>query len=366
MKKFRVALTILLAVSLLFVAACSDPKPTPTEPSASVAVTETVKETVKETESAPVVIDKLKVAYVPSMDVELILDTTEPLKQLLIDELANHNFDVKEVVITVGTSFEAVGEAISAGSADIGFGSAAIYITYDDEVDLLLTATRLDFDRQGTDPMTWNGSIATRDAERQTTGYPGLIYAGPSEYGQMLAAKVAKGETLTWEELDGARWAVASPTSNAGYLYPALWLKNNYGKMITDLTTVIPGTAYPQMFAQAANETIDVFVCYADGRGSYVEQWSKEFGRENAIEEDVQVIGVTDWIANDVVIGSETSDVMLLPGFRQAFCDAMIAIAKTPAGSEAISIFSHVGYFPGKDSAYDPMRAVQDIIKAID
>lgn len=87
---------------------------------------------------------------------------------------------------------------------------------------------------------------------------------------------------------------------------------------------------------------------------------------ENAIEEDVQVIGVTDWIANDVVIGSETSDVMLLPGFRQAFCDAMIAIAKTPAGSEAISIFSHVGYFPGKDSDYDPMRAVQDIIKAID
>ncbi len=365
MKTRRVLLAVLLVLALFLTAACSD-KPV-TEPTDS--ADPSGEPTQSQTEPAPVepvVVEKLRVAYVPSMDVELILETTEPLKQLLIDELAKHNFDVKEVEITVGTSFEAVGEALSAGSADIGFSSALVYITYDDEVDLLLTATRYDFDRSGTDPMVWNGSLAQRDPSKQVTGYPGLIYAGPSPHGKMLAEKVQNGEELTWEDLDGATWAVANTSSNAGYLYPALWLKARYGKMISDLTTVLPGTAYPQMFAQAANEQVDVFLCYADGRSSYEEQWTGEWGREKPIEEEVIVIGVTDMITNDVVIGSLTSDTMKLPGFREAFVESMMEIAKTDDGFAAIQIFSHTGYFPGIDAEYDAMREAQSILKGLE
>ena len=54
----------------------------------------------------PVEIDTLKVAFVPSRDPEEIITTTEPLKQLLIDELAKEGFNVKSVEITVGTSLK--------------------------------------------------------------------------------------------------------------------------------------------------------------------------------------------------------------------------------------------------------------------
>jgi phosphonate transport system substrate-binding protein len=365
MRKLSVFVALLLIASIMLLAtACGPKEPAPTEGATpGPAPTEGTPEPKP---AEPVEIPKLRIAYVPSMDVELILETTEPLKQLLIDELANHNFDVKEVEITVGTSFEAVGEALSAGSADIGFSSALVYITYDDEVDLLLTAARYDFKESSMDPMVWNKGLAERDDTKQVTGYPGLIYAGPSEYGKMLAAKVEAGEELTWEDMDGAVWAVANTSSNAGYLYPSLWLRDRFGKMISDLSNVLPGTAYPQMFAQAANETVDVFVCYADGRSGYEDQWLGELGRDKPIEEEVKVIGVTDWITNDVVIGSLVSDTMMTEGFRQAFCDSLVAISQTEAGFEAIQIFSHVGYLPGVDSEYDAMRAAQEILRDLE
>ena len=44
--------------------------------------------------------------------------------------------------MTVGTSYTAVGEALSAGSADIGFISGGNYVLFSDDCDVLLTALR--------------------------------------------------------------------------------------------------------------------------------------------------------------------------------------------------------------------------------
>ena len=63
-------------------------------------------------------IDTLRIAFVPSREPEEIITATEPLKQMLTDELAKLGYDVGEVDITVGTSYEAVGEALAAGTAD--------------------------------------------------------------------------------------------------------------------------------------------------------------------------------------------------------------------------------------------------------
>ena len=67
-------------------------------------------------------IETLKVAFVPSREPEEIITATEPLKQMLTDELAKLGYDVGEVDITVGTSYEAVGEALAAGLLDLGHG----------------------------------------------------------------------------------------------------------------------------------------------------------------------------------------------------------------------------------------------------
>ncbi len=42
--------------------------------------------------------------------------------------------------MSVGTSYTAVGEALSAGSADIGFISGGNYVLFSDDCDVLLTA----------------------------------------------------------------------------------------------------------------------------------------------------------------------------------------------------------------------------------
>lgn len=357
MKKTKIMLSLLMSFALLFCTACSS------APAKSDAGAASVKSDTASKE--PVKVDKLRIAYVPSMEAQAILDSTEPLKGILIEEMAKHGFEIKEVEITVGTSFEAVGEALASGSVDIGIAGASVYVTFEDEVDLLLTATRNGFKDESADPKVWNTGDNKRVDNNPVTGYRGLIYAGPSAYGKTLAAKVEKGEKLTWEDLDKAVWAVGNTTSNAGYLYPCLWLKTNYDKLISDLSNVIPGTNYPTMFTQAANEQIDVFTVFADGRADFEEAWTTEMGRKDSIWDEVKVIGVTDLIMNDVTMGSKASETMQIPGFKEAFCQSMIDIAKTDKGAEIISILSHTGYVIGKPADYDSMREVQEIVKSI-
>ena len=66
-------------------------------------------------------IDSLKIAFSPYADADTITTATEPLENLLKETLLEKGYDVKDIDMTVGTSYTAVGEALSAGSADIGF-----------------------------------------------------------------------------------------------------------------------------------------------------------------------------------------------------------------------------------------------------
>lgn len=365
LKKVRGVLCILLAAVTMLSGACGNSGTSAPAPAPTTAATETAAQQAEQPQEE-VQIDKLRIIYVPSTDAQVLLAAVEPLKQMLIDELKTHGFQVGEVEITVGTSFEVVGESLASGSVDIGIGGASVYVTYDDEVDLLLTATRNDFNKEGDDPKTWNNGLPERIEGKLTTGYRGLIYAGPSNYGRQLAEKVDNGEALTWDDLNQATWAVGNTTSNAGYLYPCLWLKKNYDKVFADLANVIPGTNYPTMFTQAASEQIDVFMVFADGRTDYEEAWTAELGRSESIWDEVRVIGVTDMIMNDVIMGSQISDVMMIPGFKEAYSQSMISISATEAGREAIDILSHNGYVIGNDADYDSVRDVQAIIKTLD
>ena len=199
--------------------------------------------------------DKLTFQFVPSKDADVIITGTKNLPDLIKAEMATLGYDIGEVEISVGTSYEATGEAMSAGTIDVGWlpgGTYAIY-SQNQEVDVILTATRAGLSNDSENPADWNGEAnKTLPTDTQVTFYRALIYAGPSEYGKQLAAKVNAGETLTWEELDAATWAVGNTSSSAGYIYPTMWLMNNYdGKKISDLSSVV-NLGYADAFAQAA------------------------------------------------------------------------------------------------------------------
>ena len=216
----------------------------------------------------------------------------------------------------------------------------------------------------------WNGEAnATKKDGPQVTYYRSLIYATPSAYGQELAAKVNAGEKLTWEDLDKATWAVQKTSSSAGYIYPSMWLMANYdGKKISDLSNVMPiDSGYGTAFSYAAAESVDIIVCYADGRNDYEASWTlptdqqdetgkQGMGRSDSIWNEMNVIGVTEGIYNDTVAISKESQ-YYTPEIVAALQECFINIIGTDEGKAIFDVYSHTGYAKATDADYDGARA---------
>ena len=319
--------------------------------------------------------DKLTLEFVPSKDADVIIAGTANLPELVKAEMAKLGYDIDEVDITVGTSYDATGEAMSAGTIDIGWLPGGTYALYSDDTEVILTATRNGLSNDSENPADWNGEAnATRKDGPQVTYYRSLIYATPSEYGKQLAAKVNAGEALTWEDLNQARWAVQKTSSSAGYIYPTMWLMENYdGKKISDLANVVPlDSGYGTAFSYAAAEQVDIIVCYADGRNDYEASWTlpvdqqdetgkQGMGRSESIWNELNVIGVTDGIYNDTVAISKESQ-FYTPELIEALQNCFINIISTEEGKEIFNVYSHAGYAVAQDSDYDGARAALAVV----
>ena len=102
-------------------------------------------------------IETLRLQFVPSRPAEEIIQTTDGLGDLLIAEMAKHGYEIGSVDISVGDSFEAAGEALSAGSVDLAWLPSGTYIVYSDDVEVILTATRNGLSNDSKNPADWNG-----------------------------------------------------------------------------------------------------------------------------------------------------------------------------------------------------------------
>ena len=326
--------------------------------------TDSSTSTTASSETSSKKIDTLRIAFVPSREPEEIITATEPLKQMLTDELATLGYDVGEVDITVGTSYEAVGEALAAGTADVGLIPGGTYVLYDDGCDVLLTATRDGLSIDSDNAKDWNDNAPTEPTTEQVTSYRALMIAGPSEKGKELAAKVNAGEALTWEDVSSANWSVANSSSPAGYIYPSLWLQENFDKNITDLPHAVQSDSYGSAFARLASGQVDILCTYADARRDYEDEWTTEYGMTNSIWDDTAVVGVTPAIYNDTISVSKTSPIMD-DDFKQALGQAFINIGNTEEGKEVIAIYSHNGYQWAKSEDYDSERAAQEMIQSL-
>ena len=321
--------------------------------------------------------DKLTFEFVPSKDADVIITGTKNLPELVQAEMAKLGYDIGEVDITVGTSYEATGEAMSAGTIDVGWlpgGTYAIY-SQNGEVAVILTATRAGLSNDSENPADWNGDAnKTLPTDEQVTFYRSLIYAAPTEKGKALAAKANAGEEITWDELNDCVWAVGNTSSSAGYIYPTMWLMDHYdGKKISDLATVI-NLGYADAFAQAAAEQVDIICCYADGRRDYEIAWNlpidqqdetgkQGMGREDSIWNELNVIGVTNGIYNDTVAITTAKPEINNPEFIAALQQALINIIGTEEGAQIFSVYSHTGYAIANDSDYDGARQALTVVK---
>ena len=307
--------------------------------------------------------EELVVYFVPSRNPEDIEKATEPLTNMLQEELAAQGFEFENISVEVGTSYEAVGESLASGTAHVGFVPGGTYVLYADDIDVALTATRFGLSHDSDNPADWN-TAPTEATEDHVTYYRSLVIAGPSEKGQALAAKINNGEALTKEDIQNVTWGVqASTSSSAGYIYPSLWLQENFGMSILDLPNKVALDGYGTAVSQLANEQIDVMVAYADARRDFEAQWTTDFGREGSIFEETNVVGVTKGIYNDTI--SVTKDEMMTPELKEAIQQAFINIGNTPEGQEIISIYSHQGYEVGNNADYDGEKAAQELIQSM-
>ena len=167
-----------------------------------------------------------------------------------------------------------MGEALSAGTADVGLIPGGTYVLYDDGCDVLLTATRDGLSIDSDSAKDWNDNAPTEATTKQVTSYRALMIAGPSEKGQALAAKVNAGEDLTWEDVSGVNWSVVGSSSPAGYIYPSLWLQEQFDKNITELPTPYSPILTAGAFARLASGQMDVLCTYADARRDYADKWT--------------------------------------------------------------------------------------------
>lgn len=308
--------------------------------------------------------DELVVYFVPSRESEEIVTATKPLKEMLKTALAEEGYEFKDIKIEVGTSFEAVGETLAAGTAHVGFIPGGTYVLYDDGAEVILTATRDGLSKDSDNPADWNDGKATLPTKDQVTYYRALAVAGPSAKGKELAAKVNAGEKLTADDIKSAKWGVMSSSSPAGYIYPTIWLKDNFGLTITDLPNAVQNDSYGSALTRLASEQLDVVFMYADARRDYESKWTSDYARSASIWEETNVIGVTPGIYNDTISVSKNAD-FIDEDFKKALQNAFIKIGNTEEGKEVISIYSHNGYQVGEDKNYDKEREAQEIIKSM-
>ena len=325
---------------------------------ASAAATEAATEAAStEAGGEAVDIETLTIMYVNSRDTDAIMAATSGLGDLLKEGFAQYGYNIGNVEIKVSEDYNACGEALSAGTADIAYVPGNTYALYYQDIQLVLTATRDALSNDSDNPADWNGdaNATARNEGEPVTYYKGLIYAAPTEKGKALAEKVNAGEELTWDELAACSWSQGSTTSGSGYVFPNLWLMDRYDKSMRDLPTAT-NLSYAEAFQQAAAEQIDIILCYADGRQDYEEQWQSEWGREDSIWNELNVIGVTENIYNDTVCCTKQNDIISTPEFQNAMAEVWMNLNSTDAGKEAIGIYDHSGYQRAEDADYETLR----------
>ena len=366
MRKFVVP-ALSLALCLGLVTGCSSKTSAPETSAAETAAANGSESKASESaESAePKAVDSLKIAFSPYSDADTITTATEPLENLLKEELLTKGYDVADIDMTVGTSYTAVGEALSAGSADIGFISGGNYVLFSDDCDVLLTALRYAINKDSEDPKDWNDGTIEENTDQMSTYYRSIILAGPSAKGQELLAKVNNGEELTWDDLNSATWAVMGPTSASGYIYPSLWLQERYGKTLADLDNAVQSDSYTTSLARLASGQADVMVSFGHIRTKNAADWQEKLGGTDEMVKQTGIIGVTEPIYNDMIAYSKNSELMQDEDFRKALGDSFIELAETDEGKEIFSVFSQIGYEWGDDANYDGERAAQELLKSL-
>lgn len=270
---------------------------------------------------------ELTIGFVPSQNAETLEARAKPLADLLSKKL---NIPVK---VTVTTDYNAVVQALKSKQLDLGFLPPTDYVIAHKQgaADVLLQAQRY-----GVIPE--NG--------KNTNELVDYYYA------IMLVKKDSNIKDV--KDLKGKKVAWQSPTSSAGYVWPAIYMKEHGIDAQKDVTG-IQVQGHDKAISALMNGDVDAAAVFLDARNIVAKEYPD-------IWDQTRILFKTEKIPNDTI--SVRPDMSVK--WKKKISDAFVAIGKDPEGQKIIlNIYSHVGYIPSKDANFDIVREYNEKIKEI-
>ena len=263
--------------------------------------------------------EKLTIGFVPSQNAETLEAKAKPLAELLKKELGI------DVDVKVTTDYNGVVEAMGSKQLDLGFLPPTDYVLAHDKgyADVLLQALRF-----GVNPE--DGSETKEKVEYY---YAGILAKKDSGIKDL---KDLKGKKIGWQ----------APTSSAGYVWPAVEMKE---KENIDAQKDVTGTqlqGHDKGVAAVLNGDVDAAAVFLDARNIVKKDTPDVF-------EKTSYIYKTEKIPNDTIsVRPDMSD-----EWKNKIADAFVKIGEDEEGQKIIKeIYSHVGYKKSDDKNFDIVR----------
>lgn len=249
----------------------------------------------------------LKMGFVPMMDGDTLIESVEPLTDMLSEELG-----IKVEGFTA-TNYVGVVEGLGSGQVDFGFIPPFAYVLANQEsgAEVILTAVKK------------NGKASYKSA--------------------FLVREDSDIEDF--EDIKGKTLAFVDPSSTSGYLFPGAHLINEGIDIESDIEYVNSG-GHDKSLQLLLNGDVDVVSVFSEARERYKEDFPDALEKTRILGYTKDIPGVSVTVRGDMEAE-----------LRQKIEDALINIADTQEGKELLSkLFNMYGFQKATDEDYEVIR----------
>lgn len=249
----------------------------------------------------------LKMGFVPMKDGDTLIESVEPLTEMLSKELG-----IKVEGFTA-TNYVGVVEGLGSGQVDFGFIPPFAYVLANSEsnAQVILTA---------------------------------INKSGEAMYRSQFLVRKDSG-IKNFADVKGHTVAFVDPSSTSGYLFPGAHLITEGIDIEKDIQYVYSG-GHDKSLQLLLNGDVDVATTFVDARERYEEDFPKAM-------EETELLGYTEFIPNISVTLRGDMDADLQGKIK----DALLKIQASDEGKALlIELFNMYGFEEATDADYDVIR----------
>ena len=253
----------------------------------------------------------LKMGFVPMKDGDTLIESVEPLTEMLSKELG-----IKVEGFTA-TNYVGVVEGLGSGQVDFGFIPPFAYVLANSESNAKVILTAIN-------------------------------KSGEARYRSQFLVRKDSG-IKSFSDVKGKIVAFVDPSSTSGYLFPGAHLIKEGIDIEKDIEYVYSG-GHDKSLQLLLNGDVDVAATFVDSR----ERYAKDF--PTAMEE-TELLGYTDYIPNISVTLRGDMD----PELQGKIKDALLKIQDSEEGKALlIELFNMYGFEEAEDADYDVIRTTAE------